>query len=177
MDKEGADYSLVENVTLGAADFFQSVGRTVDFAWIYYGWDGVEAERRGMELNVIMLKDLEPALDYYTPVIIASEQMIEDNEETVRRFIHAVAKGYAFAIENPKQAAEMLLLHAPELNEELVVESQRWLSDHYQADAPQWGIQSEEVWERYASWMYERDLIPKMIDPERAFTNAFLPES
>jgi ABC-type nitrate/sulfonate/bicarbonate transport system substrate-binding protein len=176
MEKAGADYALVENVTLGTADFFQSVGRTVDFAWIYYGWDGVEAERRGMELNLIMLKDLDPALDYYTPVLITSEQMIEEQEEIVRRFVSAVAQGYEFAIDKPDEAAEILIAHAPELNEELVLESQRWLSDQYQADAPQWGVQKGEVWERYAQWMLERDLIPKMIDTEQAYTNAFLPE-
>ena len=79
----------------------------------------------------------------------------------------AVAQGYEFAIEKPEEAAEILIAHAPEFNEELVVESQRWLSDQYQADAPQWGVQNDEVWERYARWMFERDLIPKMIDTEQ----------
>lgn len=174
MEAEGADYSTVEHVMLGTSDFFQSVGRMSDFQWIYYGWDGVEAERRGMEINVIMLKDLDPALDYYTPVISTSEALIEEDPELVSRFMAATTKGYMYAIENPQHAAEILIEAVPDLNAELVEHSQRWLADKYQDDAPQWGYQEREVWQRYAEWLYERDLIPNMIDVDRAFTNDFL---
>ena len=175
MNKHGADYSKVENITLGATDFFSSIGRNADFEWIYYGWDGVEAKRRGMDLNIIMLKDLDPALDYYTPVISTNENLIYNHKELVKSFMEATAKGYNFAIKNPEKAANILIEHAPELNPELVKASQKWLSTKYQDDAKQWGIQQKQVWERYAKWMYERNLIPKMIDVERAFTNDFLP--
>ncbi|UFJ40251.1 ABC transporter substrate-binding protein [Brevibacillus humidisoli] len=176
MEKAGADFTKVENVTLGVADFFSTIGRDADFEWIYYGWDGVEAKRSGMELNLLMLKDLDPALDYYTPVIVTNEHHIAEQQELVKKFVAATAKGYQFAIEQPDQAADMLLKNAPELNADLVKASQEWLSGKYQDDADQWGIQKQEVWERYAKWMFERDLIPKMIEADKAFTNEFLPE-
>ncbi|MBO8172846.1 MAG: ABC transporter substrate-binding protein [Bacillaceae bacterium] len=176
MENAGADFSKLEIVTLGATDFFKSIGRDADIQWIYYGWDGVEAERRGVDLNLIMLKDLDPALDYYTPVIVTNEQHVNEQKELVNKFVEATARGYEFAIENPEESAEILLKHAPELNADLVKASQEWLSQQYQADAEQWGIQKKEVWERYAKWMYERDLIENMIDPDKAFTNEFLPE-
>jgi ABC-type nitrate/sulfonate/bicarbonate transport system substrate-binding protein len=40
MEKEGADFSKLEMIDIGASDFFTSISRDVDFAWIYYGWDG-----------------------------------------------------------------------------------------------------------------------------------------
>ncbi|RAK18720.1 ABC-type nitrate/sulfonate/bicarbonate transport system substrate-binding protein [Anoxybacillus vitaminiphilus] len=175
MQKANADFSKLKIVTLGATDFFKSIGRDADFMWIYYGWDGVEAERQGKELNTIMLKDLDPALDYYTPVIVTNEEHVKEQKELVKRFMEATAKGYEFAIENPEEAADILIKNAPELNKELVKASQKWLSTKYQDDAEQWGVQKEEVWKRYADWMFERGLIEKNIDPKAAFTNEFLP--
>lgn len=175
MKKAGADYAKVENITLGETDFFTSIGRNADFEWIYYGWDGVEAKRRGMDLNLIMLKDLDPALDYYTPVLVTNQQHLARQKELVKKFMAATARGYDFAIDNPGQAADILLHNAPELNPALVKASQQWVSQKYRDDAPKWGLQKEEVWNRYARWMYERKLIPKMIDPKKAFTNEFLP--
>lgn len=175
-DKYGIDYSKIEQVTLGQTDFFQSIGRDADFEWIYYGWDGVEAERKGIELNYIFLKDIDPALNYYTPIIATSEEKIEEDPDMVKVFMAATTKGYEFAIENPEEAADILIKHVPDLNEELVKASQKWLSEQYQGEAEQWGIQKEEVWKRYADWMYEQNLIEKNIEPNKAFTNEFLPK-
>ncbi|ADG80960.1 NMT1/THI5 like domain-containing protein [Thermincola ferriacetica] len=175
MTKAGADYAKLKNITLGATDFFTSIGKDADIEWIYYGWDGIEAKRRGIELNLLMVKDLDPALDYYTPVIVTNEKHIAEQKELVQKFVKATAQGYEFAIMNPAEAAKILLKNAPELNPELVKASQEWLSKKYQDDAEKWGIQKEEVWNRYARWMYDRQLIPRMIEPQKAFTNEFLP--
>ncbi|MBM7855541.1 ABC-type nitrate/sulfonate/bicarbonate transport system substrate-binding protein [Desulfohalotomaculum tongense] len=175
MENAGADFNKVQFINIGQADFFSVIGRDVDFTWIYYGWDGVEAQRRGIPLNVMMLKDLHPALDYYTPVLISSEKTIADNPELVKKFMAATAKGYQFAIEHPEEAAEILLKHAPELDKELVVASQKWLSTRYRDDAPRWGEQKKEVWENYTRWMYRWGLLPEMIAVDKAFTNDFLP--
>ncbi|MBO8137438.1 MAG: ABC transporter substrate-binding protein [Desulfotomaculum sp.] len=175
MENAGADFNKVEFVNIGQADFFTAIERDVDFTWIYYGWDGVEAEKRGLDLNVLMLKDLHPALDYYTPVLICSEKTIKERPELVKKFMAATSQGYQFAIEHPEEAAGILLKHAPELDKELVMASQKWLSTKYQDDAPRWGEQRKEVWEKYAQWMHKMDLLPKMIDVDEAFTNQFLP--
>jgi len=175
-DKYGIDYSKIEQVTLGQTDFFQSIGRDADFEWIYYGWDGVEALRQGIELNYIFLKDIDPALNYYTPIIVTSEEKIEQNPDMVKAFMAATAKGYDFAIKNPEEAANILIKHVPDLNEELVKASQKWLSEQYQGEAEQWGIQKEEVWKRFADWMYNQNLIENNIDSKKAFTNEFLPK-
>lgn len=176
VENDGGDYFKVEILNIGTADFFTAIERDVDFAWIYYGWTGIEAEQRGLKLSFIELRDLDEALDYYTPVLIASEKVIKDNPQLVEKFMRATTKGYEFAIEHPDEAAEILLKYAPELNKELVVASQKYLSARYQDDAARWGEQKAEVWERYARWMHEHNLLPKMIEPEKAFTNEFLPE-
>ncbi|MDW7673524.1 MAG: ABC transporter substrate-binding protein [Bacillota bacterium] len=174
MDIEGADFGKVEILTTGAADFFVTSEMNADFSWIFFGWDGVAAEIRGVELNYVELGAVDPALDYYTPVLIAGEALIAENPGLVAKFMEATSKGYQFAIENPTDAAEVLLKYAPELDRELVLASQEWLKDKYQAEAPTWGIQKREVWENYSNWLYQRDLIDAELDVDKAFTNQFI---
>ncbi|SEQ78966.1 ABC transporter substrate-binding protein [Piscibacillus halophilus] len=175
MQQEDANVEEVEIVNIGDADFFAAVERDVDFAWIYYGWTGIEAELRGTPINMIYLTDYSEKLDYYTPVIATSEDMIENESETVQIFMNAATKGYQFAIDHPEDAADILIEAVPDLDPELVKASQDWLSPRYQDDAEQWGIQELEVWENYAEWMLEHDLLEDPLDAEKAFTNEFLP--
>ncbi|MGN7174643.1 ABC transporter substrate-binding protein [Paenibacillus sp. FSL R5-0490] len=176
MKKENADADKVSIVNMGDADFFTAVKRDIDFAWIYYGWTGVEAELRGEKINMVYLTDYSEKLDYYTPVLATSEKMIADDPDTVKAFVKAAAKGYEFAIGQPEEAADILLKNAPDLDSELVKKSQEWLSPRYQDDAARWGEQKLEVWENYADWMHENGLLDKELDAGKAFTNDFLPE-
>lgn len=174
MTKYGADYSKVDILTTGEVDSLIVLERKADFAWIYYGWTGIEAELKGMELNFIALRDVDPVLDYYTPVIISNEALLETRPLLAEKFMRATIKGYLLAIEEPQRAAQNLLRHAPELNEELVMASQAWLADKYQADAEKWGLQEKKTWEAYSRWLYENDLIETMPVVEEMFTNIFL---
>ena len=175
MSEAGADYSKLKNITIGTTDFFTTIGRDSDFQWIFYGWDGIEAKRRGTELNLIYLKDLDPVLDYYTPVIVANENSVKNRRTLVEKFTLAVARGYEFAIDHPQEAAEILIRKAPELNKDLVIESQKWLSLQYRAEKPKWGWQDESVWQRYGDWLFDHKLIKKEFEAKSAFTNDFLP--
>ncbi|ABU56791.1 ABC transporter substrate-binding protein [Roseiflexus castenholzii] len=175
-DGAGDRFDQVEFVDIGSTDFFVATDRgDVDFAWIFKGWTGVEAEVRGVPLTILMMNDLRCIPDYYTPVLITSEQMIAEKPDLVRRFLAATSAGYRFAIEKPDEAADLLLKAAPELDATLVKRSQQYLASQYQAEAPRWGEQKLDVWRDYAQWMTDHGLIARMIEPEKAFTNEFLP--
>lgn len=176
MKQDNADIKDVDIVNIGDADYFTAMKQNIDFAWIYYGWTGVEAELRGEKINMIYLTDYSDKLDYYTPVLSTNEKMIADNPETVKAFLKAATKGYEYTIDNPDDAASILLKHAPDLDEELVKKSQEWLASKYQDDAPRWGEQKLSVWENYSDWMYDNKLLEKKLDADKAFTNEFLPE-
>lgn len=176
MTKYGADFNQLKIVNIGDADFFASMEKGIDFSWIFYGWTGIEAEQKGMDLNFIELKKEDQAFDYYTPVIIASEAEIAKNPELVTKFMRATAKGYDYAAKSPDKAATILMKNAPELNKDLVVASQKYLAKEYQSDAPRWGEMKTEVWKGYADFMFNNKLIDKNIDVNKAFTNQFLPK-
>ncbi len=175
MQKENADVNKVTFANIGSMDFFTAMKQGIDFAWIYYGWTGIEAELRGEKLNMVYITDYSKELDYYTPVLITSEEKTEKDPETIRAFMRAVSKGYELAIKQPKEAADILVKAVPDLDPKLVEKSQEWLSTRYQADASQWGTQKLEVWENYARWMKEHQLLEGEFDAKKAFTNAFLP--
>jgi ABC-type nitrate/sulfonate/bicarbonate transport system substrate-binding protein len=175
MSKDGGDVKKVRQIQVGNSDFFTATQKDIDFMWIYYGWTGIEAQLRGMDMNMIWLNAYDDALDYYTPVIVTNEDRIKNDPQTVRAFMRAVSRGYDFAIQNPSAAAETLIAAHPDLNAALVRKSAQWLSTRYAARAPQWGIQKKEVWERYAQWLRDAGAMQKPFEAERAFTNAFLP--
>ncbi|RAZ68398.1 ABC transporter substrate-binding protein [Planococcus maitriensis] len=176
MEQEAADVENVDIVNIGNSDFFTAVERDIDFAWIYYGWTGIEAELRGDELNMQYLTEYSDKLDYYTPILMTNENMIAEDPKTVRAFTKAVSAGYEFAIDEPQQAADILIESVPDLEPELVKASQEWLSPKYQDDAARFGEQQEQVWADYAAWMFDNGLLDEELDVEQAYTNEFLPE-
>lgn len=175
MEKENADIDKVNMINIGSADFFTSLERDIDFSWIYYAWTGIEAELRGIELNMHYLNEYANKLDFYTPVIATNEKMMQTHPEVVRAFLNAVTKGYIFAIEEPGEAANILLKAVPDLDQELVQASQQWISSRYQDDAPRWGEQKLTIWQNYADWLNENQLLEGEFIAEEAFTNDFLP--
>ncbi len=177
MEQNGADINEVDFITIGDTDFFTAVERDVDFSLVYYGWTGIEAELRGVDLNMVYLADFSEKLDYYTPILATNEEMVDEDPELVEAFVHAAAKGYEYAIDNPEDAASILIEAEPDLDPELVKNSQEWLSPRYQDDAESWGIQEQDRWEDFSDWMVENELIEEPIDVDRAFTNEFLPSN
>lgn len=175
MGAEGADYEKVKSADIGAMDFFAAQSTGIDFSWIFYGWDGVAAELKDYPINFIKMTEYDQALDYYTPVLITSDKLIQENPELVRKFLRATRKGYEYCINNPEKAGDTLLINAPELDKDLVLASQKYLANEYAADAT-WGVMKSSVWENYGKWLMDRKLIEKPLIADEAYTNDYLPK-
>ena len=176
MKKTGADFDKVTIADIGQDDFFTATTNSVDFAWIYEGWDVVQAKLKNFDLNFIPLSKFDDRLDYYTPVIISNEKLLNDNPELAKKFMKATSEGYQFAIDNPEEAAKILVKHAPEIDEKLAIDSQKFLASKYKDDAPRWGEMKDDVWNKYTAFLKEYGLIDKDLKPEDAYTNEFLPQ-
>jgi len=156
-----------------------------DFAWIYEGWEGIEAQRQGVELNSFPLVD-NCIPDYSSPVIISNEQLIKDHPDVIKRFLKATAQGYEYAIQNPQDAANILIQQAPQGSfddAQLVQDSQAYLSPRYAEGATCWGQQTLVKWTDYPRFMFTHKAIqdangnPITKEPNyaAAFTNSLLP--
>ena len=148
-----------------------------DTVWVYEWWAVQNAKLQDYPVNYFAFADMDPVFDYYTPVIITSESMIEKNPETVRKFLAAAAKGYEYAISNPEESAKILQQYAPDYDLDMLTISQEYLSPKYAEDAPRWGEMKDEVWNGYTDLLVEYGVLPEAIPAARLYTNEFLPEA
>ncbi|MFI1987778.1 ABC transporter substrate-binding protein [Actinoplanes sp. NPDC020271] len=172
---DGGDPDKVKVVNVGEADFLTATKKGIDFEWIFYGWDGVNAELKGAPVNIQYVKDYDKALDFYTPILITNEKRISSDPQLVKDFLAAVSEGYTYAGKNASESADILLKAAPDLDADLVKKSQEWLSPKYQDDAARWGEQKDAVWTDFSAWLYDQKVLSTKVDASKAYTNDFLP--
>ncbi len=179
MESDGGDFSKVELIPNVITDEASALKHgDTDAVWIYYAWSGINAEITDLDFEYFNFADIDSVFDFYTPVIIANDAFLESDPETAKAFLAATAKGYEYAIENPDEAAHMLIM-ADETgslvgSEELVVASQKWISEQYIADADSWGVINPERWNAFYSWLGEEGLTEKIIPEGTGFTNDYL---
>lgn len=177
VEADGGDFSKVELIPSTVTDEVSALeSKSVDAIWIFYAWAGVATEVAGLETDYFAFKDINPAFDYYTPVIIGNNEFLEKEPETAKKFLSAVKKGYEDAIEDPDGAAEILCEAAPELDQELVKASQEYLKDQYIADADRWGYIDPDSWNLFYNWLNENGLTENEIPENTGFSNEYLPE-
>ncbi len=169
---------------LNVAGFDALLAGRADFVWIFRGWQGVQAEREGVDLTLFTFNDYGVP-DYYTPVLVASPDGIENNAAALKAFLAATARGYTFAANNPEEAAELLLQAAPAgsfPDPGLVRESQALVSSFYLAQGEAWGQQSLEKWTGYPTLLLDADVfgdatqrVRDAVQSKTLFTNKLLP--
>ena len=176
MDSVDADFDKLDIVISDGAGF-AALENQIDVMWFYEAWDNVKCQLAGFDINYMELRAFDERLDYYTPVIITSEKMIEQKPDTVRKFLAAATKGYEHAIENPEESAKILQQYAPDYDLEMLTISQNYLSPKYAEGAPRWGEMKDEVWNGYTDLLVEYGVLPEAIPAETCYTNEFLPEA
>ncbi len=178
MEKDSADFGklqLLPNVVTNEAEALKN--KDTDAIWIYYAWAGVSCELSGLDFDFLSFTDIDEVFDYYTPIIVANNSFLSEKPEIAKAFLKATKAGYEYAVENPDQAAQMLIegdtTGSLADSAELVTESQRWISKQYIADADSWGYIEAERWNRFYDWLYENSLIEKNISGT-GFSNNYL---
>lgn len=175
MKNSGSDFSKLNMITTDSLSY-NMLKEDIDLIWMFWAWDGIASKREGIDVNYMELRELDPRLDYYTPVIIANDSTLENDPEMVKAFLAATTKGYEYAIENADAAAEILHNNADSYDLEMLKESQGYLAEKYSEDSNKWGIMKDSVWENYTEFMMENGLIDKKIPAKDCYTNEFLPE-
>ena len=175
MEAEGLDFSTL-NMVISDGNF-TALEKDVDLMWFFEAWDMVICQLNNFELNYIPVRDLDPRLDYYTPVIITNEDMIANHPDTVKAFLEATRRGYMDAIADPDGCAAVLNSYAPDYTPEMLAVSQEYLADKYMEDTDRWGEMKQSVWDGYTDFMVEAGLLEAPIDASELFTNDFLPEA
>ena len=179
MKADGGNFDLVQLIPSTVTDEVSALqSGSVDAIWIFYGWAGVACQVAGLDTDYFEFADIDPAFDYYTPVIIGNDAWLAEHPEKAKAFVAALSKGYTDAVNSPKEAADILMNAAPELkaNSQLVYASQQYLAKEYIADAARWGEFDGSRWAAFFNWLNKNDLLAQKIDPNHGFTNSFLPQ-
>ncbi|WP_407386317.1 ABC transporter substrate-binding protein [Ruminococcus sp.] len=177
VEADGGDFSKVELIPSTVTDEVSALqSKTVDAIWIFYGWAGIATEVAGLKTDYFAFKDIDPVFDYYTPVIIGNADWMKENPDTAKAFLAALKKGYEDAISDPAAAAQILLKNAPELDKDLVIASQTYLSKEYMSDVKRWGYMDPARWNAFYNWINDHELFEVKIPENTGFTNDYLPE-
>lgn len=176
VEADGGNYDSIKMIPNTVTDVITALNTDVDAIWVFYAWDGIATKVKGEETDYFAFKDLEPVLDYYSPILVANNEYLENNENQAKKVLKAIAKGYEYSIENPEDAAKILVDANPELDLELVIASQKWLADEYKAEVSQWGFIDQVRWDGFYNWLFEQNLIETEIPSGFGFTNDFLSE-
>ncbi len=174
MAQSGADFSRL-NLVISDGSGFEALRDKVDIMWFYEAWDNVKCTLNDFPIHYMPVRDLDERLDYYTPVIIAGNQVLKNRPDMVKKFLSATARGYEYAVSHPEESAAILQEYAPDYPLEMLIMSQEYLADKYIDDAPAWGEMKDEVWDRYTEFMAEYGVIGQPIPAADCYTNEFLP--
>lgn len=179
VNKDGGDWSKVKLIPNEVTDEVQDVMQNPDHAiWVFYGWGGINAHIHKAAVDFFYFKDINPVFDYYTPVLVANNDFLSENPDAAKAFLAATKKGYEYAIENPEEAADILIKSDETKSlvgsEELVTESQKWLADQYIADAEKWGYIDAQRWDAFYKWLSDEKLVEKELPAGTGFTNDYL---
>jgi len=172
-----------KNVTLNVDAMQALQSKRVDFAWVFEGWEVIQAQRQGTQLNVFPITDYGVA-DYYTPNIITSPTEMKQKPDLLRRFMAATAKGYEYARTHVQESAQDLIDKAPKgtfPDTGLVVASQQYLSPRYADTGRKWGIQDSSAWHGYPEFILNAGGVQdasgktvKSLNLDAMYTNQFL---
>ena len=180
VDADGGDFDKVKLIPNDITDEPAALSaKQTDAVWVFEGWSKVNAQVSGVDVDYFAFSDIDPTFDYYTPVIIANNDFLAEDPEAAKAFLAATARGYEFAVENPEEAADMLIAgdNTGSLAEaeELVKASQKFLSPLYIDDADRWGVIDAARWNGFYKWLYENELCAKDLT-DIGFSNEYLPE-
>lgn len=174
-DGGNGDAMRIQN-SPGKLDLFSELKKGgIDATWVFMPWEGVEAEMEGVKLHVFKTEDY--GVPYgYSPVI-ARNAGAGLSEEVLGKFVEATREGYEFAVQNAKEAAEMLKEHCrPARSIEFLEKSQVAINGYY-AGKGALGYMQAEKWETWVRWLGEKELLQKPVEAKELYTNEFFTTS
>ncbi|MDW3212682.1 MAG: ABC transporter substrate-binding protein [Ilumatobacteraceae bacterium] len=150
-----------ESVILDTAAYEAVYNDSADFVIPFKTWEGIEAELSDEPLKYFEYTDYGLP-DQYSVIIIAQEAWLADNADLATRFLDATRRGYQYGIENPDEAAQILIDENPGVfsEPELVFQSQQLLADEYYLDDDgAWGCVTAEQFAGYSGFLYEAGIV------------------
>jgi putative hydroxymethylpyrimidine transport system substrate-binding protein len=142
----------------------------------YWNYEAIELRQDGRHPNVIPVNDAGvPTYDEL--VLVVRKSTIINDTNMIRRFVQALARGYAAVRANPVGAARTLVAANPSLSSSYRLELasiRATLPAYFPSGGHPWGWQSAAQWNAFGAWMLHNHLISNPLAVEDASTNELL---
>lgn len=166
----------VELVDTGFDTVQQLLGGKIDAAGGVFA-DAVVTRQKAETVYSIPVAKTIPS---YGHVVASNPDYIDQNQDTVRGFLNATARGAAWATDNPDKATDTLIDANPGLAETAAVQRAKWVemaSQYVLSESVRqhgWGWSNAEPWETMYDALRDADLLDGEIDPSAVWTNDYL---
>ena len=174
LDANDIDRSGVKEVRVGFDPRILSEGR-VDILAVFKSNEPDVLRNLGFEVDVF------DAADYGVPTLgltyITRQDVIEQDPDTVRRFLKATMKGLDFAFNNTEQALDIILIYAEKQDRDhmrfmLLAEKEDAVSPVTEQNGLGW--MTEEQWAGLQATLLEYEALAKPVDVKTVYTDQFL---
>ena len=130
----------------------------------------------GQELVPLYLADF--GFDLTGLSLISNDKFIEENPNTLKRFLAAVNEGFAYTMENPEEAAEISKALFPDVvDEDIVIEQIKRTGElAILPEGKPYGWSDGEKMETMAQRMLESGLMDAKQSADQYYTNEYLPQ-
>ena len=175
MEYVGADYKDVAMVDVGF-DLRSSMttGNVDATIGCLVNHEVPQMEEEGFEVNWFDLDDYGVP-SYYEGIFLASDEMIENDSETLKAFLRASARGFEDMKEDPEAALAILLNNQNEenfpLSETVERESMEMLLPLMETADARFLSQSDECWQENIDWMFSQGLIDETVTLDEVRVN------
>ena len=139
----------------------------------YAANEPIQLKAQGFDVTELRVAD---SVQLAANGILASEKIIAEDPELVKRFVGAFLKGLKFTIENPDEAYALSATYIPnfaDLDEKVQKEILATSIEMWKAD--RLGYSDPLAWENMQNILVEMKLISGGMDLDKAFTNSFVP--
>ncbi len=175
MRYDGGDPSKANKVTVNY-DLVQAlITKQVDaIVGGYWCHEAILCEQKGFPVNVMRVEQWGVP-DYYELVLVASDNLIQNSTDLIRRFLRATVQGYGAAMSNHSKALAALYKASPETDMQMETKGIELLAPEWVDKSGRFGIQDPARWETYAKWMQSQGLLKGTVKPTDAYVTGLVP--
>jgi ABC-type nitrate/sulfonate/bicarbonate transport system substrate-binding protein len=174
LEAEGVDRSRIQEVRVGFDPRILTEGQVDVLASFKSNEPNII---RGMGFDVNMFD----AADYGVPTLgltyIVQQDMIDEDSDTVERFLRATMKGMEFAVSNTEETLDIVLKYAEGADREhmrFMLEAEFADATSPITDANGLGWMTEDQWQEFHDSLIKYGALPGSQDVSSAFTDEFL---
>ena len=135
-----------------------------DSTWIFMNWEGIE----NPNLNFFRLKDYNIPYSY-SPLIVASEKLINRSRRGVNDFLKATKQGYLYSMNNIQESTEILYNYLPNSDKKInIIESLKF-SIPYFGNSKSFGKINKDIFEKFFKWLEFNQIENQLINVDEIY--------